>query len=248
MKSGRTALAFFVVCASLVAWSERRLSAQPWPYPPVTSVAVTENYLGDIGALLLGAHRIAGDIAYIQFLQYYGVSENENAEEEAEAAGKRFDLSEGRYPLLLDFAMRLVHLDPYFNGPVLEASGALAFNQHRPHEAKALLTEGIKLDPSFYRYHLYLTSILFKESGDDAGLIGLLLEAIKYPDCPPLFQLMLGNLLKKTGRYEDAAHVFIHTLQTAPQDYDRKDAARRLTLLMSERPEVAKVVTPALQN
>jgi len=239
MTGRRGALAALVVCAAVVFWTNRRLSAAlPWRYPVLTDLVMTENYAGDLGALLLGAHRLAADIAYIQLLQYYGVSEHGHSHDD----GGFHDISEGKYPELKTLSTRIMRLDPFFNGPILESAGALAFNQDRPDEAMLLLQEGIQRDPQFFRYHLYLTAILFREKGNDAGLIELLLQAIKTPDCPPLFELMLGNLLRQAGRFEDAARVYLHTFYTAPQESDRKDAERRLRSLILESREAAEAV------
>jgi tetratricopeptide (TPR) repeat protein len=253
----KPALALLVALAVVIGWTNHRLSkAMAWRYPAVNELVVTENYLEDLGSLLIGAHRLAADIAYIQFLQYYGI---QGAEEELGPPGSghheehghgdrrprswqerqaELDAAKG-YPRMLEFATRIDRLDPYFNGAVIEAAGALSFNQKRIDEALTLLKEAIERDPSYFRYHLYVSAILYKQKGNDAGMIGLLMEAIKYPDCPALFELILGNLLKKVGRTMDAAQVFLHTLNTAPAPGDRKDALRRLNLLLEEHPEIA---------
>jgi tetratricopeptide (TPR) repeat protein len=244
----RGPLLVLVLCGAVVFWSNRRLSAGlAWPYPPLTDLVVTEHYAEDIGIILAGARSLAGDISYIQLLQYYGVPENAEAEKHEEETGEFHDIAEGRYPRLLELGTRLLRLDPYFNGPILETAGALAFNQKRVDEATKLLHDGIKLNPHFFRYHLYLAAILFKANGNDEGLIKTLLEAIKYPDCPALFEIILGNLLKKTGRFADAAQVYLHTAETAPQDHDRRDAGRRLEALVRERPEAAAAVQHLLR-
>lgn len=242
----RGALLALAVCAAVVFWSGRRLAAGvAWPYPPVTELVVTEHYAGDLGALLAGARRLAGDIAYIQFLQYYGVPET--VEDESADPDHFHDISEGKYPRLKELATRMLRLDPYFSGPILEAAGALAFNQRRVDESTALLNEAIERNPHYFRYHLYLAAILFRQNNNDAGMIETLLEAIKYPDCPPLFEVILGNLLKKTGRYADAAQVYLHTAQTAPKDHERADAERRLKILVMQQPEAAAAVQHLLR-
>jgi hypothetical protein len=217
--------------------------AMPHPFPPMTELEMTEYYLQDVSAIVVGARRLAGDLAYIQFLQYYGLDDPELQEEMTHPGFH--DETGGRYPRLFELGRRIVRIDPYFNGPILEAAGALEFNQHRTDEATDLLKDGIQHDPYFFRYHLYLAAILFKENHNDRGLMETLLEAIKYPDCPPLFQLILGNLLKKEGRFGDAARVFLYTSQTAPQEYDRKDAVRRLNELLLEHRDAADAIRGA---
>ncbi len=262
--STRSAVALLAVCALLIGWADERLSkAMTWRFPAVNELVVTENYLTDVGCLLIGAHRLAADVAYVQFLQYYGLSEHVAEDEAAEKAEvgphvdgpppgmspdeyikilRTHDKSSGIYPRMLELSTRILRLDPFFNGVILEAAGALAFNQKRIDESLGLLREAIVRDPSYFRYHLYVSSILYKQKGNDTGMIDLLLEAIKYPDCPPMFEMILGNLLKKVGRPLDAAHVFLHTYQTAHKDYEKSDALRRLKLVCAQNPAVARQI------
>lgn len=250
-RSSRHAFFLLAILAALVAWTSNRLSAaMTWRYPPVNELVVTEHYLTDIGALLLGAHRLAADIAYVQLLQYYGVREGHSAhghDHDHEDDGHpsrphpfRHDYAGGNYPRLKELSTRILRLDPYFNQVILEAAGALAFNQKRTDEALAYLREAIQRDPTFYRYHLYVGAILYKSEGKDAELIDLLLEAIKFPDCPPLFELVLGNLLKKVGRPLEAMRVYYHTHTTTADKYYRNDALGRIKRLAAERPDIAR--------
>ena len=243
MRSSRALWPLLAALILIVVWTDRRLSrALSWRYPPVNELVVTENYIRDLGALLFGAHRLAADVAYVDFLQYYGTGD---LEEDIGPASqqRRAELKSG-HPRLLELGTRILRLDPYFNAAILEAAGSIAFNQMRVDEALTLLREAIERDPSFFRYHLYVSAILYKEKGNVPGLINLLLEAIKYPDCPPLLELVLANLLKKVGRYMDAARVYIHTHTTAAKDYERNDALRRLKILVGEHPELG----PQLAN
>jgi tetratricopeptide (TPR) repeat protein len=240
----KPAIALLVALAIVIGCTEGRLSAAlPWRYPAVNELVVTENYMRDVGCLLLGSHRLAGDIAYIDFLQYYGTGDLEA--EAGPEAREHADESAKNHPRLLELGTRIVRLDPFFNGAILEVAGSLAFNQHRIDEALTLLKEAIERDPSFFRYHLYVSAILFKQNGNDNGLITLLKEAIRYPDCPPLFELILGNLLKKVGRTLEAAQVFLHTSQTAAKESERHDAWERLQRLVAEHPELVSQLQQA---
>ena len=216
-------LLLLIVFIALVALSQNRIERRfRWPFPALNELQVSENYAGDLGALFLGAHRVAADIAYIQLLQYYGMGE-----EEVNAGRPKLvtpwghqigDDEAGVYPRLLEKATRLLRLDPYFNAAILEAAGALAFNQVRIEESLSLLQEAIQRDPAFYRYHLYVAAILYRSKGNDVELIKTLEEAMNYNDCPPLLQNILGNLLKKMGQYEKSANVFIHIIQTGKDE------------------------------
>jgi len=266
--STRPALFLLAVFALLIGWADDRLAkAMTWRFPAVNELTVTEHYLTDVGCLLIGARRLAADVAYVQFLQYYGGSEHAEEEDEEHAGHdhgpdgvhhdgpppamgmedyfkrqREHDMSRGVYPRLLELSTRVLRLDPYFNGVILEAAGALAFNQKRIDESLGLLREAIVRDPSFFRYHLYVSAILYKQKGNDPGMIALLMEAIKYPDCPPMLEMILGNLLKQVGRPLDAARVFLHTFQTAHKAHDKADALGRLKLVFSQHPDVARQI------
>ena len=234
-----------------------------WVYPPVTEMVVTEHYLTDLGAFFLGSHRVAADLAYIQLLQYYGSPESRGAEARGDEDNHDphdghdhthhdhadpFAFGGGDYPRLGELGRRLLRLDPFFHAAILEIGGALAYNLRKPDEALDYLREAIERDPGFHRYRLYVAAILFKEAGEEKKMIGVLEEAIKYPDCPALLENILGNLLKKFGRDADAARVYYHTLTTAADPSDRDTAERNLTALIRRSPEAAAAVGPLLDR
>ncbi|MCB4756944.1 MAG: hypothetical protein LHV69_07965 [Elusimicrobia bacterium] len=244
MESRKSLFFFLILSVIIIVLAKWRIDARfEWKYPPLNQLVVTENYAGDVGALLLGARRLAADIAYIQFLQYYGVEEHIKESDSRVVHvtpwGHRIGHEEGGiYPRLKEFGERILMLDPYFNAAILEVAGALAFNQVRIQESLDLLQEAIQWDPSFYRYHLYATAILYRSNQQDEKLIVVLREAIQYRECPILLEQVLGNLLKKYGRYEEAARVFLHIIDTAPYESDRTSAQKKLESLLQQNPGV----------
>lgn len=223
---------WLTVWVFLLALSKHQIDRRfEWRYPPLDALVVNENYTTDLSLLLLGAHRLAADVAYIQFLQYYGV--DEHSEEE-----KSHPIEEGAYPRLLEFGRRIMLLDPYFNSGVLEVGGSLAFNQRRSAEALDLLSAAAMLDPGFYRYRLYMAAILYRNDGLDDRLISTLAEAVKYNDCPFMFKNILANLYKKRGRYQEAYLLRLEMLKTAPSVSDKDTAERKLAELLQEHPEL----------
>jgi tetratricopeptide (TPR) repeat protein len=224
-------------------------SAMEWTFPKLTDLVATEHYAGDLGALMLGTRRLAGDLAYIQFLQYYGVERDEDgrpAGEDPHGHGHHHggrDYGGGHYPRVPEFGRRIMNLDPYFNAPILEIAGALAFNIKKSADALAVLEDAIRLDPSFHRYRLYVAAILYKNNAQDEKLISMLERDIQYRDCPALLKLVLGNLLKKYNHYERAAAVYINVVKTAPAEGDRETAKNRLTELIKERPYLASLLS-----
>lgn len=244
----RSVWLWLLTSAALVAVAGSRLDARlPWRYPLPNEITRSEHMGEDLGWLSLGSHRMAADMAYIQLLQYYGKPEEHEGHEDGDDHASHkvevspgvyiHDAAAGIYPLLKEKALRVLYLDPFFNGAIIELGGALAFNQKRTDEALDYLRQAIRLDPSFYRYHLYVSAILYKQKGDDKGLLDMLLKTAKTADCPPMVQGLLGNLLKKYGRVHEAAAVYYRMYATSPRVEDRRDAEGRLAELLRERPE-----------
>lgn len=235
-----------------------------WQYPKLTDLVITEHYLTDLSSIGLGAHRAAADIAYVQLLQYYGnpafAYDDSSAEPKEEPRrhhhnhhheGHHHPVTLGTegegYVRLKEFGRRLLLLDPFFNRAILEVGGSLAFNLDRTGEALDYLHEAADLDPSYYRYKLYIAAVLYKSEGRDQSLINVLEKAIEHPDCPPMLENILANLLKKYGEYEKAAMVYLHMVQTVPKESDREHAKESLVKLIQNHPNLADALSPHLQ-
>src|SRR4051794_12812182 len=105
------------LAAGVIGLSRLEINARnSWKYPAPNELLVTEHFAEDLGMLMLGAHRMAADVAYIQFLQYYGKPEQEEHEDvhrPGEAVWEH-DMSAGLYPLMKTFGIRTLRLDPFF--------------------------------------------------------------------------------------------------------------------------------------
>ncbi len=213
-----------------------------WRYPPLNTLVVSENYTTDVSALFLGAHRLAADIAYVQFLQYYGVREDASEQDghhmDDGHGHSHADFDSGLYPRLFEYGRRIMRLDPYFNAAVLDVAGSLAFNQKRIDEALNVLHEAVALDPAFYRYRLYMAAILYRNEGQDNKLIDALAEAVRYPDAPFMLKNILANLYKKQGRFMEAARLYLEMIDTAPTALDRSNTEQKLLKLVAAHPEL----------
>jgi tetratricopeptide (TPR) repeat protein len=286
LRKQKNLLIALVICGLVIWWSQRNINAHfKWFFPPVNEMLVTENYAADISAVMMGSRRMAGNLAYIQMLQYYGTAyggghvhgDSFFPDIEQKVLHERYDpvpgpppdseeggidhkiqkcdqdhmsgphqdhvhrhdhTTEGIYPRLKTLGRRIMLLDPFFNAGILEVAGALAYNQMRKEEALELLEEARQRDPYYFRYGLYIGAILYKDEGDNLKFIKNLKEAIKYPECPTILEQILGNVLRKHGRYEEAADVFIHIIETAAHEYDRRDASRKLNEMVTEHPEL----------
>jgi len=135
-----------------------------------------------MSGVLLGARRLAADIAWVQLLQYYGSSETPIDQEteftlswdmtkflfgiplEKEEAHKpgtpekehhhyHADIEGGVYARLYSDCLRVAELDPFFSYVYLYGAGALAWNLNRPDEALKLLGAGIE-DIELFNPHI----------------------------------------------------------------------------------------------
>lgn len=234
--------AWLLVWLFLTGFAKTKIDQKfAWPYPPVNTLIVTADYTTDLSSLLLGAHRLAADIAYIQFLQYYGVTKHDHDHSEHD---KHEHVHGETYPLLLEFGRRMARLDPYFHTAILEVAGSLSFNEGRIGESLGLLREAIELDPMYYRYRLYAAGILYKHSGENDKLIDVLAQAVRYPDSPYMLKNVLANLYKKQGRFLESAQMRLLMAQTGPTAAEREYAAMKLEQFLQEHPEIRARLTP----
>lgn len=235
--------ALFFALAFVAAHQARRFPNRR--QTALTDFYITDSYAQDMGAVMIGARRMAANLAYIELMQYYGVYE---VEDPAIEAGAYIESLSGNYPntnidltfrRLQEFGFRIVRLDPLFNEAILEISGALAFNQQRLEQATDLLEEAIRRDPTFYRYRLYAAAILYKGKGQEKSLIHTLDEAIQYPDCPMVLKNILANLHKKYKHFKTAALIYVNMYETSHNDGERHQAQEGLEKLLKEHPELS---------
>ncbi|MFH1367648.1 MAG: hypothetical protein ABII64_00840 [Elusimicrobiota bacterium] len=134
----------------------------------------------DLTGTLTGMRRFAADIAWIQFLQYYGSPEKplekdvayklsidtvkfligmkaghtHGGHEEHGEGHHHHHIEGGTYSALLTHCYRVTELDPFFYHAYLFGAGALAWNHERTQEALELLQNGID---NMEKYRMNLT-------------------------------------------------------------------------------------------
>lgn len=218
--------------------------------PPYGAPSLARYALQDTTFVSLGLRRLGADLALIQLLQYYGTPSNEDPRHPLDPprwrrgtppplpAGHSDDDghdhhahfasndSVGAFPYLNLYALRAGQLDPFFHYIYLFAGGALAFNLSRDDQALDVLAEGVRNDPTFWRYRLYIGAIGFSKARDVRRAVPLLEEAMKYEDCPTLLKNILGNIYKQGKDYRNAARVFLNILETS-RDPGYTETARR---------------------
>jgi len=151
-----------------------------YPYPRIKISPVSAYAATDMSGVLLGARRLAADIAWVQLLQYYGSPEEPLDQEteftlswdmtkflfgiplekthklgnpEKEHRHYHADIQGGVYTRLYSDCLRVAELDPFFSYVYLYGAGALAWNLNRPDEALKLLGAGIE-DIELFNPHI----------------------------------------------------------------------------------------------
>ena len=180
----------------------------------------SEGGFRDFGGLLLGMRRLTADIAWVSVLQYYGAHEVREADR-----GEPHDLGEGEYPALKKMVMRVVRIDPYFQFAYLYGAGSLALNLDRYDEGLELLEEGIKYNPTYWKFRLYVAGIVYKKKGEYDNFIGVLEDAVRYPDCPNLVKSCLANIYKARKNYPRALEIWLGIMEQKNLDFTTKHQA-----------------------
>lgn len=237
---------FFVwsVCAGILFGGAWIVSQNTYPKFPVFERPSMDIFAAqDMAMVLNGARRLGADLAFIQLMQYYGTSENANPNHprgwHRKAAPLHHDDDEGHvhlhlgsegnadatnrpshsFPQLLEYTLRAGSLDPRFHFLFLFSSGALAFNLNRGDDAMVALEQGIRGDPSFWRYRLYQGAIAYRKNQEINKAIANLEEAILDPECPSMIKNILGNIYIKEGNLQRAKEIFFDLLNSRDSFY-----------------------------
>jgi len=244
LASRRATAMIWMFCAGVFLFAAWFVSQTPFPKFPVFDRPTMEIYAAqDMAMVLNGARRLGADLAFIQLLQYYGSPENANpnhprgwhrktapiehdehedhvhihlgSERNADATG-RYSHS---FPQLLEYTMRAGSLDPRFHFLFLFSSGALAFNLNRGDDAMAVLEQGARGDPNFWRYRLYQGAIAFRKNQEIDKAIANLEVAIQDPECPSMIKNILGNIYIKQGNLQRAKEIDLDLLNSRDPSY-----------------------------
>jgi len=208
-----------ILLLALVVFSlERIRSIYPLPYPHFSDLIVGKNELQDIGGIIMGFRGAAADIAWVQLIQYCG--------------GEILPDESRTLDLLKDLTLRVVRIDPYFYEAYLFSSGILAWfkNINRPDEAIEILQEGIKNNPRYWPFRLYLAAIVYKKAEEYGKMAFSLEEAIRYPDCPQLIKAILANYYKEQKEYAKAITVWESVLASDDSGYQNR-AEEQISML-----------------
>ena len=128
----------------------------------------------------------------------------------------------GMHPDLLNLTLRVVRLDPHFHYAYLFSGGALAWNYDRTDEALEILREGIRNNPDYWQFHLYISAIIYKKNLKSGEMIALLEEAVRQKDAPNMVRVILANYYEKMGRLADALKIWVDVVETKDPMYYEK--------------------------
>ena len=158
-------------------------------------------------ALLFQLRRWTADAAWIALLQYYGRHETSPGKEEHE------DFGAGHYPLLQNFAQLIVRLDPQFEQAYIYGGSVLVWNLNRPQEGMEIFQAGARGHPKSWRLRLLIGAVIYKQEGQFESMLGLLEQALNYPDCPLILKTVLANIYKVRGQSDRAREIWQSILQ-----------------------------------
>jgi tetratricopeptide (TPR) repeat protein len=248
-------LAWLAAAAGFLALAQS-LPFAPHPLGPFGRPVLEKYAFTDVASVLFGVRRFGADLAFIQMLQYYARPEEAAAEAGHDHGGhppgahgeKEYHLDLGveatadlhpemrlgEFPRLQHHIFRIVSLDPYFHYAYLFGAGALAFNLNRIDEALEILERGVRADPRFWRFRLYAGAIAYRRSAEPQKAIGLLEQAIQFPDCPSMLKNILANLHRQQGNYIRAAEVYLDIIRTSRDQGYVNLAHQRLRQLQEE--------------
>lgn len=144
---------------------------------------------------------------------------------------ERAEMPGGTYKELLQYCYRVVNLDPFFSYVYLYGAGALAWNQDRPQEALDLLSYGVaqmeRYSPNmtrdihqpYWQLHLYISTIMYKQSGDSGKMLALLQTAAQQPAAPNMVKVVLANIYQKNGNPAGALGLWVQVYESGDPTY-----------------------------
>lgn len=165
-----------------------------------------------------GFRSLAADMEYIQFLQYYGNTEN----------------SATRYRELYKYLDTITDVDPNFTFAYTYGAAILAFNLNRHDEAIKFIKKGLRYNPTFWKLRFYMGAIIYKQQGDTLKYVNLLEEAVKFNDHPAIIERMLGNIYEISKTPDEAAMYWAKLYRTTKDKQSRDTAYNRIQEIIKQ--------------
>ncbi len=141
-----------------------------------------------ITAVTVGVRRFVADMLWLDLLQYYGDLSNRK---------------EG-YRQYYSKLVMITAMDPHFVYAYINGGAVLVWNLNRIPEGVALMEEGLRENPSANRLALLLAALAFQKTHELKKLIPILEDIVRWPDHPPILERMLGFILEKEHKWQEA--------------------------------------------
>ena len=171
-----------------------------------------------LGAAGFGLRSLAGDIEYINFLQYYGDK------------SQNIDMHKN----LVHYIDDITDVDPYFSFAYTFGSSILAFNLDRVDEALKIIRKGLDFNPKMWQLRLYLGAILFKQDNKESEYIKLLEDALRFEDHPAIVERILGNIYEQIKPPQFTAEYWAGIYKKTKDKNTREFAYSRVEAIIKE--------------
>lgn len=203
-------------------------------FPREYRFASERYFVLDAVGVVSGLRRFTSNIAWIQLLLYYGRREEEEHGIGCPHGCPHWD--GGLYPHFLEYAQRVIRLDPYFCAAYIYSAASLAWNLNRVDEALLIIDEGIENSeffPPLVELYIHKAAIIYKMLGKYHEMVRSLESAIKLPHCPTLVKSILANIYEKQGEYEKAIMVWKNILETTNDEFELERARKKIEKLLA---------------
>lgn len=215
-----------------------------YPFPTLSHLPdIDEKPYLELGGIFLGLRSAAADLVWINTLQYYGGSADEEEHEHAHQEDSHehehhshHDLDREAYQRLYPLCKRAIWLDPYFMHVYYLGSAAIGFVQERYEEASQLLEEGVvwNYNPKsvhYWRMNYALAALGYAKVKDYKKLVRVLERVVDYNESPLILLRVLANTYEKNGEYDKALFLWSHIAERFPEVKDHAEQkVRKLSL------------------
>ena len=162
---------------------------------------------------IIGFKNLTADLLWIDAIQYIGDSKN------AKEGYKKFP----------KIVKRIINVDRNFIYAYQSGSVILMCVLKNTQEAINILKEGIKYNPHYGQFHLYLGAFTYLNIENYSKTIELLEYAVyKLEDHPYILERLLGNLYLKVGEMEKAKKLWWWLLSYSKDQGSREYAKNKL--------------------
>jgi hypothetical protein len=233
-------VAVLIAGAAWLQW----VREQRYPAPVVSEDTLYITSGKTVQRLTAGYNALAADLYWIRAIQYFGGIKRQLSG--TAPPGGRPANAPTDYKLLYPLLDLTTTLDPYFNiayrfGSIFLAEG-FPNGAGRPDLAVALLQKGLRARPDKWEYMQDIGFVHYWWRHDYRAAADWFARAGAVPDAPWFLKSLAATTLAQGGDRESSRTMWQSILDSAENDWLRRDAERRLTQLraMDEIDELQK--------